>query len=166
MGRASIKNPPPGAEPGTRYQDDLYTWVQEQVALLRAGRLSEVDALNVAEELSDVGNELSDKLQSAFAVLTQHLLKWDHQPQRRSRSWALSIAEQRRRIEKLLTRNPGLKSELLDDIRDGYLDGRGRALSETNLPDATLPEDCLYTFDELMTREIQYVAQQPARRGR
>ena len=87
MGRASVKKPP-AAPPATRYQDDLYTWVQEQVALLRAGRLSEVDALNVAEELSDVGNELSDKLQSAFAVLTQHFLKWDHQPQRRSRSWA------------------------------------------------------------------------------
>ena len=60
------------ARPGkaaTRYEDDLFTWVWEQVALLRAGRLSEVDAINVAEELSDVGNEQLDKLESAIAVL-------------------------------------------------------------------------------------------------
>ena len=42
--------------PRTRYEDDLYTWVQKQVALLRAGRHDEVDALNVAEKLADEGN--------------------------------------------------------------------------------------------------------------
>ena len=72
----------------TRYQDDLYTWVEEQCALLRAGKFSEVDALNVAEELSDLAKAQYDKLQSAFTVLTQHLLKWDHQPLRRTRNGA------------------------------------------------------------------------------
>jgi hypothetical protein len=37
------------------YERDLYAWVQEQVALLRAGRLGEIDAENIAEEISDVG---------------------------------------------------------------------------------------------------------------
>ena len=69
----------------TRYEDDLYSWVQEQVALLRAGRLSEVDALNVAEELSDVGRNQYDRLESSIAVLTMHLLKWEHQPKKCAR---------------------------------------------------------------------------------
>ena len=36
-----------------RYGDDLFGWVEDQVALLKAGRLSEIDANNIAEELSD-----------------------------------------------------------------------------------------------------------------
>ena len=81
-----------------RYGDDLYGWVQQQVALLRQGRLSEIDAGNIAEELSDVGGEQYDKLESSIRVLLHHLLKWEYQPERRSRSWLLSIAEHRRRV--------------------------------------------------------------------
>ena len=53
------------AKKRTRYEDDLYSWVLEQVALLRAGRLGEIDAENIAEELSDVGSEQYDKLESS-----------------------------------------------------------------------------------------------------
>ena len=157
MGRAAAKNSPK-VPASARYEDDLYAWVQAQVELLRSGQLSEVDAENVAEELSDVGNEQLDKLDSAITVLTQHLLKWDHQPTRRSRSWALSVEEQRRRIRKLLKRNPALKSKLSEALVDGYADGRGRALSETNLPADALPVVCPYNFDDLMNRDITFAA--------
>ena len=40
---------PPHARGRTRYADDLYTWVQEQVALLRAGRVDALDLDNIAE---------------------------------------------------------------------------------------------------------------------
>ena len=66
-----------------RYQDDLYGWVQEQVGLLREGRLSELDAENVAEELSDVAWLQNDRLEVAITVLTHHRLKWDRRPKRR-----------------------------------------------------------------------------------
>ncbi len=49
-----------------RYDRDLYSWAIEQAELLRAGRISEADALNIAEELDDVGNEQYDKLESAL----------------------------------------------------------------------------------------------------
>ena len=147
----------------TRYQDDVYTWVAEQTALLRAGRLREVDALNVAEELSDVGNEIRSSLESAIAVLTMHLLKWDHQARLRSRSWELTITEQRRRIKRILKRNPGLKSVLAEGIEEGYADGRGRALMETKLARNALPETCPYSFDEMMDRPIEF--EEPPARG-
>jgi hypothetical protein len=38
-----------------RYEEDLYSWAVEQAALLRAGKVTEADALNLAEELDDVG---------------------------------------------------------------------------------------------------------------
>ena len=153
MGSQTIKARP--AKPATRYEDDLFTWVWEQVALLRSGRLTEVDGVNVAEELSDVGNELYFRLESSFAVLTQHLLNWDHQPQRRSRSWQISVREQRRRIARLLKKSPGLKSELNEAIEAGYEDGRGRAILETKMKDEAFPEKCPYTFEEMMTSVIE-----------
>jgi hypothetical protein len=88
-----------------RYDVDLYGWAVQQADLLRAGRLSEIDAPNIAEELHDVGNEQYDKLESAVAVLLLHLLKWDHQPGRRGRGWENTIREQRRRIERVLKKN-------------------------------------------------------------
>ena len=58
---------------------DLYSWALRQAELLRAGRLSEIDAEAIAEEIDDVGEEQYDKLESALRVLMLHLLKWDHQ---------------------------------------------------------------------------------------
>lgn len=155
MPRQSTRSKPQGPPQGARHAEDLYSWVQEQVALLRAGRLGEVDAGNIAEELADVGNEQLDKLESAIAVLSLHLLKWDHQPDRRTRSWQLSIREQRRRIARVLKRNPGLKALLAQAVEEGYADGRDRALAETGLEDDALPEVCPYALDDMMTREIE-----------
>jgi hypothetical protein len=38
-----------------RYDRNLYSWAVEQAALLRAGRIADADARNIAEELDDVG---------------------------------------------------------------------------------------------------------------
>jgi hypothetical protein len=58
----------------------------QQAALLRAGRLSEVDGANIAGKLDDVGNAQYDKLESALRVLLAHMLKRDCQPERRGRN--------------------------------------------------------------------------------
>src|SRR3954451_23758062 len=137
-----------------RYEDDLYTWVNEQVALLRAGRLEEIDAANVAEELSDLGAEQYDKLESALEVLLMHMLKWDHQPERRSRSWSLTILEQRQRIAKQLRKNPGLKSRLSEAVEDGFALGRTRAAREMRVKLQSLPASCPYDWDAIMNRDF------------
>jgi enoyl-CoA hydratase len=92
-----------------RYERDLYSWAVEQAALLRAGRIADADAGKIAEELDDVGNEQYDKLESALRLILLHLLTWDRQPHRRSRSWRTSILVQRKHVQKVLRKNPGLK---------------------------------------------------------
>ena len=142
----------------TRYSDDTYSWVLEQIALLKAGRRDQIDAENIAEELSDLGNEFRSRLESAIAVLCCHLLNWDHQPERRSRSWSLTVTEQRSRIELLLKRSPGLKGVLGEAIRVGFASGRRFALSETDLPAKLLPKTCPYTFADMMKSKIAFDA--------
>lgn len=140
----------------TRYDDDLYTWAWEQARLLREAGPAEFDAQNIAEELEDVARREYDKLQSALAVLMMHMLKWDHQPERVTRSWDNSIAEQRRRFHDLIAANSGLKSKL-DDILDGaYRDARGRASTETDLPRDDFPARRPYLLRDILDREFTY----------
>jgi hypothetical protein len=139
-----------------RYEDDLYGWVEHQIALLKAGRLTEIDAANIAEELSDVGGEQYDKLESALRVLLLHLLKWDHQPTHRSRSWLLSIREQRRRVVRVLRKNPSLKSHTGEAMAEGYTDARDDAMGETGLADAAFPAECPYDWTAITTRLIEF----------
>jgi hypothetical protein len=147
----------------TRAEDDLYTWVQEQVALLRAGRFDEIDAENIAEELSDVGKSEFAKLQSALEIVLAHMLKWDHQPERRSRSWANSIAAQRGDYTDVLADNPGLKSRRSEVLTRAYRKARLAASSETNLPIEVFPVDCPYSWDDILERPFLY--EMPVGRG-
>jgi Domain of unknown function DUF29 len=133
---------------------DLYSWALRQAELLRAGRLSEIDAAAIAEEIDDVGEEQYDKLESALRVLMLHLLNWDHQPDRRSRSWTASVREQRRRILRQLRKNPGLKSRLDEALVEAYEDARDEATAETGLPPSVFPIRRPFEYPEIMERSI------------
>src|SRR5829696_8422718 len=142
--------------PRARYDRDLYTWGVEQAALLRSGRVEEVDALNIAEEIDDVGNEQYDKLESALWLILLHLLKWDHRPDRRSRSWRLSILVQRKHADKVLRKNPGLKPFISEAIGDAYGVARLEAAKQTDLDEDVFPEQCCYSWDEIMQRSVEW----------
>ena len=133
---------------------DLYSWALRQAELLRAGRLSEIDSAGIAEEIDDVGDEQYDKLESALRVLMLHLLKWDNQPTMRSRSWTMTVREQRRRAVRQLRKNPGLKSRLDEALAETYEDARDEASSETGLPPRALPATRPFDYAEIMERPI------------
>jgi hypothetical protein len=135
-------------------RDDLYSWAVRQAELLRAGRLSEIDPVAIAEEIDDVGEEEYHRLESALRVVMLHLQKWDHQRDRRSRSWALSIHEHRSRVHRQLRRSPGLKSQLNEALEGAYEDARLEASSETGLPLKVFPRDLHFEYAEIMERPI------------
>lgn len=143
---------------GVRYDRDLYGWAVEQAALLRAGKLAEADALNIAEELDDVGNEQYDKLESALRVILLHLLKWDHQPARRSRSWQASINVQRNHVRKVLRKNPGLNPLVGEAITEAYADARLEAAGEIDRDESSFPDQCPYPLESIMERPIEWPA--------
>ena len=133
---------------------DLYSWAVRQAELLRAGRLKEIDPVAIAEEIDDVGEEQYHRLESALRVVMLHLLKWDHQLDKRSRSWTMSILEHRRRILRQLRRNPGLKSQLDEALQDAYEDARVEASAETGLSLSLFPMRCPFEYSEIMERSI------------
>jgi Domain of unknown function DUF29 len=125
---------------------DLYSWALRQAELLRAGRLTEIDAAAIAEEIDDVGDEQYDKLESALRVL----IKWDHQPDQRSRSWTASVREQRRHVLRQLRKNPGLRSRLNEALGEAYEDARDEAPVETSLPLSLFPVRRPFEYAKIM----------------
>lgn len=143
----------PGDEPvRAGYEHDFYSWLMEQARHLRDGRLDALDRDNLAEEIKSLGREQFNKLVSALRVLMAHMLKWDHQPSLRSRSWLLSIEEQRLEIADVLSDNPGLKPRIAEAIARAYRRARIEAAKETGLSDATFAETCPYSLDDVMSR--------------
>jgi hypothetical protein len=139
----------------TAYEQDPYAWSLEQSELLKAGRLDEIDAENIREEILDVGRNEYDELESALRVLLAHMLKWNYQPEKRSRSWEATIAIQRRHALRQVEENPSLKSRLEEALREGYSDARLLASGETDMDLQEFPEACPYSWDDIMSRPFE-----------
>jgi len=146
----------PAAEPGgtDTYEGDFHAWAAAQAALLRAGRLSELDAQHVAEEIEALGRRERQELENRLAVLLLHLLKWSRQPERQGRSWLLTIEEQRRRLARHLRDNPSLRAVQDEALADAYGDAVLRAELETGLLRDMFPWTCPYSFEQVMNNEF------------
>ena len=88
---------PADQPPAAAYERDFYSWLMEQARHVRDGRWDALDRDNLAEEIESLGREQFNKLESALRMLLTQMLSWDHQPERCSRSWSLSIRQQRSR---------------------------------------------------------------------
>jgi uncharacterized protein DUF29 len=137
---------------GHSYDRDFYSWSLEQARLVREGRWSAVDRENVAEEIESLGREQFSKLESAIRVLLVHMLKWDQQPDLRSRSWMLSIKEQGVQLDDVLGDNPGLRPRIAEAITRAYRKARLEAARETGLDEDQLPAQCPYSWDDVVSR--------------
>ena len=136
------------------YERDFYSWLMEQAGFVREGRWAAIDRDNLAEEIESFGREQFNKLESALRVLLLHLLKWDHQPERRSRSWGLSIKSQRIEADDVLSDNPGLKPRIPEALARAYRKARIDAAKETGLAEGAFPPVCPYSFDDLTNRSL------------
>lgn len=136
---------------------DFYGWTQEQAALLRTGRLNELDTEHLIEEIESMGRSERRQMTHRFELLLMHLLKWRYQPERREidgGSWLRMIREQRRKIPKLIRDNPSLKPFLDECLKDAYEDARYAASDETSLIVSLFPELCPYTLEQILDSEF------------
>lgn len=138
----------------TSYNTDFYAWTREQAERLKTGQWEHLDIENLAEEIESLGRQERQELVNRFGVLLGHLLKWQYQPNYRSRSWQATIREQRRRILRLLEGSPSLQPFLPEALELGFEDGIDLAIQETNLPEETFPTTCPYTLDQALDAEF------------
>jgi hypothetical protein len=60
----------------TSYEADVVAWANEQAALLREGKFSQLDIEHIADEVEDVGKSEKRELKSHMATLLAHLRKF------------------------------------------------------------------------------------------
>jgi hypothetical protein len=134
------------------YEEDFYAWTVEQSRLLRSGELSSIDAVNIAEEIESMGRSDRRELKGRLIVLVMHLLKWQHQPAARSRSWSATIDEERLQVESVLAESPSLRPAIAAMLSEAYAIARARAIAETGLADEAFPEICPFAQDQVLSR--------------
>lgn len=134
----------------TLYDSDFYAWTKEQAKLIKKKSFEKLDIANLYEEVEDMGNRHADELQSRLEILLMHLLKWKYQPNLQSKSWQLTIREQRHRIEKRLQKMPSLKAKIPEIFIDAYEDAIYDAEKETGLDESTFPVACEWTINQVL----------------
>jgi len=132
------------------YEQDFYAWTQAQTKWLRDQQWNHLDLPNLIEEIESLGKQQRQELRNRLSVFIGHLLKWEYQPQRRSRSWLATLRIQRRDTLHLLNDNPSLKPYLEEALQDTYENARDLAMAETDFPDETFPRTCPYPFTEIL----------------
>jgi len=132
------------------YEADETAWLDAMAELIRAKRFDEFDCDHLAEYLSDMAARERREVQSRLIVLLAHWIKWTYQPERRSRSWQVTIVEQQQELDIHLGR--GVLRQFAETVlADVYVKAVRRAAIETGLGESTFPEDCPFTFDQLLT---------------
>jgi hypothetical protein len=134
------------------YVQDFALWAEQMADLLEKRRFDELDIENLVEEIRDLSKRERDRLLSSLRLIVQHLLKWDYQPDKRSRSWMATIQRERLNIQDYLQDSPSLKRYLTDELLyKVYKKARLDVIGETDLD---MPIDCPYQINDVLERDI------------
>ncbi len=87
-----------------------------------------------------------------LAMLLTHLMKWQHQPERRGKGWRSTIKEQRRELQQHLSENPSLRPKLQEAIAEAHQDAVSEMIRVTPLDEKNLPTHCLYKQRQIFDR--------------
>lgn len=134
------------------YDQDFLLWTQQQAECLRKGRWTELDIECLVEELEALGRSEQKELGSYLQVLLMHLLKYQYQPERRTKSWDDTLLNCRDKIQDCLEDTPSLNRLLQDPewTQKYYRRACREAAKETQKPVKTFPIKCPFSMDQIL----------------
>jgi hypothetical protein len=132
------------------YDHDFFAWTQDQADALKRRSANELDWENLLEEVGDLGRSERRELRSRLIVLLTHVLRWEHQPEQRSRSWVATIRIQQRELRELLGESPSLQPAIDRIWAKAYDDAREIAAIEAGLTVDEIGRGPDLTFDEVI----------------
>jgi Domain of unknown function DUF29 len=132
------------------YEQDFNLWIQTTADLLKQKDFTQLDLDNLIEEIESMGRNQKRAMESNLEVILSHLLKYQYQPKRRSRSWLVTLREHRRRLSKSLQDSPSLKPHFLETLAECYQEAREVAAIETDLNIDTFPEALPFTATQIL----------------
>lgn len=131
------------------FESDETAWLEQMAGLAATGEASQLDLPHLSEYLLDMAKRDKREVLRRLFVLLVHLLKWEHQPSKRSRSWELTIQEQREELRDLLESGV-LRAYGEQELDRAYDRALRRAVVETNLAPDAFPSECPYTLDQII----------------
>jgi hypothetical protein len=138
--------------PPPLYLTDETAWLEQTARLVAEGRWDEVDRENLSEYLNDMAIRDRREVMSRLVVLLMHLLKWDHQPEKRTGSWEATIETQRLELRDLLESRT-LLNYAQEVLGKAYERAVSPATKETGLSPGTFPPICPYTLADVLGEE-------------
>lgn len=116
---------------------------------LRTGDLDEA-TVGIEELIDAMGKSERRALQSQLERLMKHIIKWQVQPRKRSRSWRRSIMQARKAIREIQEDTPSLTDNVIRGLWDRALGGAyDEAQDEVGL-DFPLP---VLTWEEVFAQD-------------
>jgi hypothetical protein len=136
------------------FDQDFHAWVFEQIELLKHSRFTDLDIEHLVDELRAVAMAEESEIENRLVVLLHHLLKWEFQPEGRSNSWRATILEQRKRINRVISKSPSLRRYPAKAIAEEYDVARLHASGETGLPLERFPSTCPYSAAQVLDQNF------------
>ena len=151
-----------------RYDDDFYAWTQFQAQVLRTLRTRDnrFDREHLADEIEDLGKSERDSVRTQVRRILVHFLKLAHSPARDPRhTWMGSIVDARARLADKLS--PSLRRDIEQALnrlctaawKQASLELQEHAEGEADL---SLPGQCPYTIDQVLTDDWYPAPTEPA----
>lgn len=132
------------------YENDFYLWTQEQSKAIALQDFNILDWDNLKEEIEALGNEQLHAVESFLKQLIAHKLKLKYVNDDYCRNgWEEEIENFLDEIEDRVTLSMKQKIEL-EKI---YQRARRNVLKRYPSLEKTLPQECPYTLEELVTRQ-------------
>lgn len=132
------------------YEQDEHAWMEQQIALLRDGKLDQLDKESLIQYLTEMTIRDRRELRSRISVLLLHLLKVQFQPSRLSMSWVRTILEQQREIRSILEGTPSIRQYVPDLFMPAYRDAVRAAAKETGIPEQRFPATSPWTLEQAL----------------
>lgn len=134
------------------YESDETAWLEQMSKLIDERRYGELDYKHLSEYLHDMAIRDRREVLSRLTPLLTHVLKWEFQPRKRSRSWESTIRTQRYDLKDLLESRT-LENYALEILPKAYARAVKQAVTETGLAQRRFPQECPYTLNDLLSEE-------------
>jgi hypothetical protein len=137
------------------YEEDETAWLEAMSQLAAEGRYADMDTPHLSEYLSDMAKRDRREVVSRLTVLMSHLLKWNYQPEGRSRSWRCTILDQRLELQEMLDSGT-LERHAEAVLAKAYSNARRRASAETEQRIETFPLESPWGLEEWMGDRLEF----------
>ncbi len=140
----------------TLYDKDYYLWLEQTIEQLKGHDFSNLDLINLIEEIEGLGRSEKRSISSYLMRLCEHLLKikyWQSEREQGYRGWKIEVRNFRLQIKAELEASPSLNSFLQDVYVKQYRNARKLFLDASDISPTLVPETPEFTLEEILDED-------------